>query len=327
MINVMNTQWSFWLPAAMAGELDTKMILPLLGSLTPDKLTHVDVMALWQWLFNQLPPIPGLGDVFPCRLDTCGTGGSGLCHFNTSTTVALVLSSMGIPVTKFGNRAATSQSGSFDFLGALGLGQPLPLDHIVPALTACNLALVYAPQCLPGLAHLAAARKQLGQKTVFNLLGPLLNPCRPTHQLLGASQHYPWMQAVLASQNVTGWIVTGHAGQDDVTPWGQTHVVSVNNGAPFLLEGTQPIPTQPWPDDVASNVAAFWAIVQGQDVASPAYHLVCHNAAAALCMWQEVTPTRTLAPDSIQRVQAQLASGQVARHVQHVQRVYATVTA
>ena len=328
-----DTPWTTWLPQAFAGELSPTEQLPLLAQLVPHNLPPEALTPLltelWQWLYQQLPVISEL-DTFTPRLDTCGTGGSGLCHYNTSTTVALLLASMGHSVTKFGNRAATSQTGSFDFLGGLGLGNPLPLERVGEALAETQLALVYAPQCLPGLAHLAAARKQLGQRTVFNLLGPLLNPCRPTHQLLGhAGLPEPVIQAMaqmLAANHVQAWLASGHAGQDDITPWGQSLVRSTDPAAcqDFWLDGHAPMPSQPWADDTQSNVHTFWAIAQGQDTHSPAYQLVCINAAACLALLQGLTPNHIIELQPL--VKAHLSTGQLASHTRHVTQIYAKLT-
>jgi anthranilate phosphoribosyltransferase len=320
--------WTTWLPQAFAGVYPDDHLLPLLAQLTPDRMTASDIKALWQWLHAQLPAIPGITR-FAQRLDTCGTGGSGLCHFNTSTTVALLLASMGHTVTKFGNRAATSQTGSFDFLAGLGLASPLPLDRMADALEDTQLALVYAPQCLPGLAHLTPARKQLGCRTVFNLLGPLLNPCKPTHQIVGhaglAAPLLACMADILAPVNA--WLVSGYAGQDDVTPWGETRVLTTlpAQRQDYWLTGASPLPAQPWADDAAANVNTFWAMAQGRDTDSPAYQLVCLNAAACLALLQGLTPDE--AYGLVPLVKAQLSTGALAQHTRHVQQVYARLTA
>jgi anthranilate phosphoribosyltransferase len=121
-------------------------------------------------------------------LDVCGTGGDHLNTFNISTTVALVAASAGIAVAKHGNRAVTSQSGSADVLEALGIRIDLPMEKAVEGLKRHNFAFFFAPKFHPAFKHLSLARKmcaQRNQRTIFNLLGPLLNPARPTAQLIG----------------------------------------------------------------------------------------------------------------------------------------------
>ena len=121
-------------------------------------------------------------------LDVCGTGGDHLNTFNISTAVALVAASAGVTVAKHGNRAVTSQSGSADVLEALGIKIDLSPDAAAESLKTHHFAFFFAPKFHPAFKHLASARKlcaQQGQRTIFNLLGPLLNPARPTAQLIG----------------------------------------------------------------------------------------------------------------------------------------------
>ncbi|MBX3746952.1 MAG: anthranilate phosphoribosyltransferase [Verrucomicrobiae bacterium] len=123
-------------------------------------------------------------------VDVCGTGGDHRNTFNISTTVALVLASAGVPVAKHGNRAITSKAGSADVLEALGIPIELPPAEAAEALEAKDFAFFFAPRYHPAFKHLAAARKLCagqGQRTIFNFLGPLLNPARPSGQLVGVS--------------------------------------------------------------------------------------------------------------------------------------------
>ena len=121
-------------------------------------------------------------------LDVCGTGGDQLGTFNSSTTVALVCAAAGVAVAKHGNRAITSQSGSADVLEALGVRIDLSPVEAAQSLRERNFAFFFAPNFHPAFKHIAPARKlcaEGGQRTIFNFLGPLLNPARPTAQLIG----------------------------------------------------------------------------------------------------------------------------------------------
>ena len=121
-------------------------------------------------------------------VDVCGTGGDRLGTFNISTTVALVVAAAGIPVAKHGNRAITSQAGSADVLEALGVPIELPPEQAARSLREHNFAFFFAPKYHPTFRHLAPARKvcaERGKRTIFNFLGPLLNPARPSGQLVG----------------------------------------------------------------------------------------------------------------------------------------------
>lgn len=132
----------------------------------------------------QIDPETRAGEI----LDVCGTGGDHLNTFNISTSVALVAASAGVAVAKHGNRAVTSQSGSADVLEALGIKIDLSAEAAAESLKTHRFVFFFAPRFHPAFKHIAPARKlcaQLGQRTVFNLLGPLLNPARPTAQLIG----------------------------------------------------------------------------------------------------------------------------------------------
>lgn len=134
------------------------------------------------------PPIDKTWRVSHEILDVCGTGGDRLNTFNISTTVALVCAAAGVPVAKHGNRAITSQAGSADVLEALGIRIDLSPSEAATSLRELNFAFFFAPSYHPAFKHISAARKlcaERGQRTIFNFLGPLLNPARPTAQLVG----------------------------------------------------------------------------------------------------------------------------------------------
>lgn len=121
-------------------------------------------------------------------LDVCGTGGDRLNTFNISTTVAIMAAAAGVTVAKHGNRAVTSQSGSADVLEALGIRTDLDSAEAARALREHQFAFFFAPQYHPAFRHIAIARRicaERGQRTIFNFLGPLLNPARPSAQLVG----------------------------------------------------------------------------------------------------------------------------------------------
>lgn len=136
---------------------------------------------------------PDLEPVLRTReiLDVCGTGGDKLNTFNISTTVAIVVASSGVPVAKHGNRAITSQSGSADVLEELGIPVNLPPEQAARHLKEKNFAFFFAPHYHPAFKNIAPARKlcaEKGHRTIFNFLGPLLNPVSPSAQLMGVPQ-------------------------------------------------------------------------------------------------------------------------------------------
>ncbi|MBX9690829.1 MAG: hypothetical protein K2Z81_00485, partial [Cyanobacteria bacterium] len=120
-------------------------------------------------------------------IDCCGTGGSGINKFNVSTTVAFVLAADGLPVIKFANRSASGKSGSVDFLEALGVATSVPASTYERILAKTNLLFLNAQDVYPQMRSLAPLRRKIGKPTIFNYIGPLLNPTKPSFRLLGVS--------------------------------------------------------------------------------------------------------------------------------------------
>ncbi len=121
-------------------------------------------------------------------VDTCGTGGDGANTFNISTAVAFVSAALGVKIAKHGNRSASGKVGSADVLENLGLPLNVSSEKVVEALRTFGITFLFAPSWHPALVNLAPLRKSLGVRTIFNLLGPLVNPFRPKSQVLGVAK-------------------------------------------------------------------------------------------------------------------------------------------
>lgn len=130
-------------------------------------------------------PQPEIANTSYPLLDTCGTGGDGASTFNISTAVAFVAAAAGVPVAKHGNRSASSKVGSADVLEAVGVNLKAPPEKITAALSAVGITFLFAPGWHPAMKAVVPLRKTLKVRTVFNLLGPLVNPLRPQAQIMG----------------------------------------------------------------------------------------------------------------------------------------------
>ena len=166
-------------------------------------------------------------------LDTCGTGGDRKGTFNISTTVAFVASGCGIAVAKHGNRSVSSCCGSADILEALGVNINREPKNLEDCLNGAGIAFLFAPNLHPAMKYAMPARKQIGTKTIFNILGPLTNPAGATHQLIGVydSRWTPIMAQVLANLgSVHAMVVHGEDGLDEITATTETSISEVHQG-------------------------------------------------------------------------------------------------
>lgn len=145
-------------------------------------------IAAFARTFRELARHPDLDQWAADAIDVCGTGGDKSGTFNVSTTVAFILAAEGVPVIKHGNRSITSKSGSADLLEILGIRLDADADTLKRSMDALNFVFLFAPGYHPAFKEIVPVRKALaarGVRTIFNLLGPLLNPARPAHQIMG----------------------------------------------------------------------------------------------------------------------------------------------
>ena len=166
-------------------------------------------------------------------LDTCGTGGDAKGTFNISTTVAFVVAASGVAVAKHGNRSVSSASGSADILEALGININLSKEKLEECLDEVGIAFLFAQNLHPAMKYAMDARKTIGKRTIFNIMGPLSNPAQATHQLIGVfAVHWaPFLAQVLVKLGTKhALIVHGEDGLDEVTTTTKTMVSEVKNG-------------------------------------------------------------------------------------------------
>ncbi len=223
-------QVDFFLSATAEGKLSLTEQAAVLTALSVKGITGGELALFAKSIRKKMPTKIS----FPDALDLCGTGGSGLSRINTSTLATFVVSAMGVPVAKHGNKAASGRCGSFDLLESLGVNispEPKNLEKIIKDI---GLGFFFARAYHPFFKHVATVRSELGIPTVFNLLGPLLNPAGTKKQLIGASSKKNAELIAQAAKHLGEkeiMVVTGEDGLDEVTLTSKTFVWELKNGA------------------------------------------------------------------------------------------------
>ena len=251
------------------------------------------------FLEHAVDPMVGALDLGGPTLDVCGTGGDQLNLFNVSTTAMFIAAAAGAVVVKHGNRGITSKSGGADVLEALGVRIDLPPEGFRHCLETAGVGFLFAPNYHPAFKAVAGVRKQLaaeGRRTIFNLIGPLLNPARPECQLVGVADPSlcPAFAEILQRLGrESAWVVSGvapgHRSVDEVSLMGATTICK--SGAYQDLEDEEINPEDfgmrkalledLQGGDAQTNAAILEAILSGKD-AGPKRDIVLLNAAAAL---------------------------------------------
>jgi anthranilate phosphoribosyltransferase len=235
---------------------------------------------------NAVKIAPPPGSVF----DTCGTGGDRSGTFNISTASAIVLAACGLKVAKHGNRSVSSRCGSADVLEALGVNIQAPAAVAEACLDEAGIAFLFAPTFHPAMKHAAQARKDLGVRTAFNLLGPLTNPACPDRQIVGVPR--PELTELLARSlallgSDRAWVVHGADGLDELSTTGYTKVSECRgtavqtfyvHPADFGLDKASPESLMG--GDAATNASIVRGILGGE--AGRPRDVVLLNAGAAL---------------------------------------------
>jgi anthranilate phosphoribosyltransferase len=226
----------------------------------------------------------------PKTIDTCGTGGSGLDTFNISTTSAFVVAGAGISVAKHGNRAASSQTGSFDVLEALGVRIDLPIEVYGRILEEIGIAPFFARTAHPAFRHVAPVRAELGVRTLLNCLGPLLSPVGARYQVVGVYSRElvePLAAALSELGAIRALVVHGDDGLDELTTTGPSSAALVAEDRVELLRidpESLGLPLASAADlaggDVARNAEITRQVLAGAK--GPQRDIVLLNAAAAL---------------------------------------------
>jgi anthranilate phosphoribosyltransferase len=273
--------------AIFTGRLSEEEIIAYLATTADRKPTVDELVGAVTSMRRHMRGITAPADA----LDLCGTGGDGLGTLNISTAVSFVVAACGVPVAKHGNRSASSRSGAADVLEALGVNIALDPEAAQSVLAQAGLVFLFAQTHHPAMKHVGNARKQIGRRTIFNLLGPLANPARVTRQLVGVFSSdwlVPYAEALKALGSHRAWIVHGRDGLDEVSVSGPTQIAILDRGAVTTREmtpedaGLGPAPlAEITGGNAAHNADALRHLLEGGS--SGAYRdIVLLNAGAAL---------------------------------------------
>lgn len=270
----------------MDGEATPAQIGAFLAGLRAKGETVDEIVAAVRVLRAKAVPFRCSSEV----IDTCGTGGDGLGTFNVSTAAAFVAAAAGAKVAKHGNRAASGKVGAADVLEALGARIDMTPQVAERCLERCGITFLFAPVYHPAVRHVAAARRELGFRTLFNLTGPLCNPAGARRQVIGLFAR-DWLEPVaqalqrLGSEHVL--VVHGRDGSDEITPAEVTTVIELTGGglrsyeiAPedFLIARSRPGDLSG--GDASQNAAALREVLGG--AAGACADAAALNAGAAI---------------------------------------------
>jgi anthranilate phosphoribosyltransferase len=252
----------------------------------------------------------------PC-VDVCGTGGDGSHTLNISTAVSFVLAGCGLHVAKHGNRAMSSTSGAADVLEALSVNLAASPEVVGTAIDEIGVGFMFAQAHHPAMAHVAPSRRELGFRTIFNMLGPLSNPASASRQLVGvysADKIVPMAEALKLLGCEAAWVVHGDGGLDELALSGPSQVAALKDG---VIESFDVTPedfglsraplTALKGGDAIFNAKALRALLTGEH--GPYRDSVCLNAAAALVAFGITSHMK----DGVARAQDSLDSGRAAQ--------------
>jgi anthranilate phosphoribosyltransferase len=297
----------------LSGEATDAQIAGFAVALRAKGETIDEVSGLVAAMHARGTPLPVTGRL----LDVVGTGGDRSMSVNISTMAAIVAAGAGARVVKHGNRSASSQSGSADVLEALGIRLDLPPARVAEVVDEAGITFCFAAAFNPAMRHTAAARRELGIGTTFNMLGPLANPARPDAQAIGCADPLvaPVMAGVFARRGVDAWVFRGDDGLDELTTSTTSRLWVVRDGA-VSEAGVDPRAfgmSLSGPDalrggDAAHNAAVVRRLLEGERGA--VRDAVLLNAGAALAVYDAPdAPVDTALAAGIEKAREAIDSG------------------
>lgn len=299
-----------------------------------DKGESAEEVGAFSAAFRSLALDPGVAEWADRAIDLCGTGGDRLGTFNISTVVSLIVAAAGIPVFKHGNRSITSSCGSADLLAALGVRLEIEPEMRRRSLEELNFVFFFAPAFHPAFKEIVPIRKALaakGRRTVFNILGPLINPGKPAYQLLGvfSEEWMPVMAGALHSLDLKGGCIahgklSDGRGMDELSCAGRNRLLGFGErqGSDESWESTHfGLPPCPLAElvggDLETNLFLFSRLLAG-DAPGGLFRSILLNAGVAFSIAGEVKTVK----DGIELAREKLLGGDVARLVTDMKEFY-----
>eukprot|EP01116_Phalansterium_solitarium_P019671 TRINITY_DN5593_c1_g1_i1.p1 TRINITY_DN5593_c1_g1~~TRINITY_DN5593_c1_g1_i1.p1 ORF type:complete len:344 (+),score=134.74 TRINITY_DN5593_c1_g1_i1:21-1052(+) len=298
--------------AATPAQVSAYLIALRFSKLSPE-LLHASALGMASFSL----PLATTANV----IDIVGTGGDLLDTFNVSTAAAFVVAAAGGKVAKHGNRSSSGRCGSADFIEALGAALDLSAQPAAEVLDKCGFCFLFAQKFHPAMKSVAAVRREIGIRTIFNVLGPLTNPAKPTYMLVGvgSADLLHLFARVFQLQGLRrAMIVHSLDGLDEISPAAPTRYCLVEAGNPDIIEGVlRPqdfgLPSHSLESVAGSvppdNVATFWRVLRGEQ--SPVADFLLLNAGAALYVAGLSSDLRS----GVELARSTISSGKVAQLV------------
>lgn len=294
----------------MSGEATPAQVGSFVTALRMKGETPEEITGMAQVMREKSLKVPGNNNA---TVDTCGTGGDGAGTFNISTAAAIVASAAGVPIAKHGNRAASGLCGSADILESLGVKIDLGPDGVQKCLEQVGFGFMFAPVFHPAMKNVAVHRREIGIRTVFNILGPLTNPAKAGAQVLGVANPSlgPKLAEVLKTlKTERAMIVHGEDGLDEFSLSAPTRVWDLDNKAInfYTIEpsqvGLKMISREEYICRTREeHISLFWQVLQGKSGA--AQDVVALNAAATMIVSGKVNSLQ----DGVKLAQETIQSG------------------
>lgn len=276
----------------MTGQATHAQIGAFLVGLRMKGETIDEIVGCARAMRAQATPVP-LSNNSVALFDTAGTGGDGKHSFNISTAAAFVIAGAGYKVAKHGNRAVSSTCGSADILAALGIEIEATPEQVARCIDEVGIGFLFAPRFHPAMKYAMPARREIGQRSIFNLLGPLVNPAKVTHQLIGV--YDPTLTEVLAQAalelgNRATIVVHGEGGLDELTTQGKNRITRAEAGRVETIEidarqfGLRPASEEDLRGGTPQENAQLLRDLLAGKIQSPCRDVVLFNAAMAISM-------------------------------------------